>query len=213
MTKIGIGIVALAMATGVGCKKDGGGAGGDSCTAAVNNVMTIQMAEMLKDIPADKKPFVEKMKTTMIAACKEDKWPAELVKCGAAAKDEAAFEKCGDLPEDLEKKLDTRMKPIMAEMMGMKPDDMGGDKPEPVTPDPTAKPTEPAAGGAAKFIADYAAIKDKLCACADKACADAAKAEADAHEKSGKDIKPTPEEEAAFEKIENEVNECAGKHK
>lgn len=73
-------------------------------------------------------------------------------------------------------------------------------------------------GGSAadKFLADYTAIKDKLCACADKDCASKAKAEADAHEKSEAGKKLTKEDEkkigAAFEKVEDQINECAAKH-
>ena len=65
-----------------------------------------------------------------------------------------------------------------------------------------------------QFIADYAKIKDKLCACPDKDCAVKAKAEADAHEKSAeaKGIgEPSKEQEAKFEKIEDEINACASK--
>lgn len=65
-----------------------------------------------------------------------------------------------------------------------------------------------------KIIAEYGALKDELCKCADKACADGVKAKADAlEERAGKEIgKPTKEQEAKFEKIEDELNACAKKH-
>ena len=67
-----------------------------------------------------------------------------------------------------------------------------------------------------KFLADYTAIKDKLCACTDKECATKAKAEADAHEKSDAGKKLTKEDEKkigeAFEKVEDQINECAAKN-
>ena len=64
-----------------------------------------------------------------------------------------------------------------------------------------------------KIITEYGALKDKLCACADKECADKVKAESDAlEERAGKEIgKPTKDQEARFEKIEDEVNACAKK--
>jgi hypothetical protein len=64
-----------------------------------------------------------------------------------------------------------------------------------------------------KVIADYTAIKVKLCACTDAECATKLKEEADALERSAKDRlkKPTKEEKERFGKVETEVNDCARK--
>jgi len=69
-------------------------------------------------------------------------------------------------------------------------------------------------GTADKYLADYTALKDKLCACADKTCADKVKAEADAHEKKGNELSKDDQKKIgeAFEKVEDQVNECARKH-
>jgi hypothetical protein len=63
------------------------------------------------------------------------------------------------------------------------------------------------------ILAEYAKAKDQLCACTDKACADGAKAFADTVEDRARtDIKkPTKELEQKFEKIEDQINECARK--
>jgi hypothetical protein len=64
-----------------------------------------------------------------------------------------------------------------------------------------------------KFISDYGAIKDRLCACTDKDCTTKLKAEADAHEKRGRDEipKPTKDQKDRFKAFEHEVNDCARK--
>jgi hypothetical protein len=67
--------------------------------------------------------------------------------------------------------------------------------------------------GADKFISDYGAIKDRLCACTDKDCTTKLKAEADAHEARGRTEipKPTKEQKDRFKAFEREVNDCARK--
>ncbi len=62
-----------------------------------------------------------------------------------------------------------------------------------------------------KFVADFAAIKDRLCACTNKSCTDTLKAEADAHEKTGKDLKPSRAVEQKFSAVEDAVNACSRK--
>jgi phage shock protein A len=66
-----------------------------------------------------------------------------------------------------------------------------------------------------QFISDYESLKNKLCACKDKECAAKAKEAADKHERSAEEKgvgKPTEAQEARFEKIEDQVNECANKY-
>jgi hypothetical protein len=184
--------------------------------------MQITAPRLLDRVPADKrKEFEGKLTSALTASCKEDKWPADGMKCVTAATDDKSMDKCDDLMKPIDDKLMVRLRPILEEMEKLDTGAKVGEEetPDPVEPDPTAKPVEPSGGGGGdadveKFIADYAALKDKLCACADKACADKVKAEADAHERSAKDKnlrKPTPEEEERFEKIEDEVNACAAK--
>jgi hypothetical protein len=69
------------------------------------------------------------------------------------------------------------------------------------------------ASGVDKIMADYTAAKNTLCACTDKACADKAKAAADDVERAARQsgVKPTKEQEATFEAIEDEINACARK--
>jgi hypothetical protein len=64
-----------------------------------------------------------------------------------------------------------------------------------------------------RILDEYTKMKDNLCACAAKDCADRAKAQADAIEQRARqDIKsPSKEVEQKFEKVEDQINECARK--
>jgi len=64
---------------------------------------------------------------------------------------------------------------------------------------------------AKQLMADYAAIKDKLCACTDKECTTKLKDEADALERAAKDKVPNPsaDQKNEFGALESQVNECA----
>src|ERR1051326_7562920 len=95
MKKISIAFVAaLSLVAFTGCKKKGGG--GD-CASTVNSAvdrmmdqqmkegmkeagdkMTPEMKKQADDMAAAMKP---KMKTAMTAACTEDKWSADALKC------------------------------------------------------------------------------------------------------------------------------------
>jgi hypothetical protein len=222
MTKVGFLLLAIS-ALSIGCKK-GGGSGGDDCATAVDKVVTLAMPEEIKQMPPDKQTkVVAKFRGAFEASCKEDGWPADGKKCIAAAKTKDDLDKCEKSMESVEEKIEKRVEAVQKEVQA---EEGGGGAPPPT--DPAAgggsAPTPPPSGGGgaagggdgdvAKFIADYEALRDKLCACTDKACAEKAKADADAHERSAKDKglrPPTPEENKKFEAVENQINECARK--
>jgi len=66
-----------------------------------------------------------------------------------------------------------------------------------------------------KVLSEYGAFKDKICKCADKACADKEKAAAEAYlmdkAKSMGDKKPSKDQDEKFDKIQDEMEECAKK--
>jgi hypothetical protein len=64
---------------------------------------------------------------------------------------------------------------------------------------------------AKQLMSDYAAIKDKLCACTDKDCTTKLKADADALEASAKEKVPHPtaDQKKDFHALESQVNDCA----
>ena len=63
------------------------------------------------------------------------------------------------------------------------------------------------------LLDEYTNLKDSLCACTSADCAKRAKAQADALEQRAReDIKkPSKDVEQKFEKIEDQINECAHK--
>ena len=218
MTKVGFLFLAIS-ALSIGCKKGGGG-GGDDCAAAVDKVVTLAMPDEIKQMPPDKQTkVVAKFRGAFAASCKEDNWPADGKKCIAAAKTKDELDKCEKAMESVEEKIEKRMEAVQKEVQAEE-----GGAPPPTDPAPPPSTAPPGGGGGAaagggdgdvaKFIADYEALRDKLCACTDKACAEKAKADADAHERSAKDKglrPPTPEENKKFEAVEDQINECARK--
>ena|SRR5436190_4853607 len=70
-------------------------------------------------------------------------------------------------------------------------------------------------GDADKIISEYSGFKDRLCKCADKACADKVTQESEAwmakQVEAMSKTKPTKEQDAKFDKIEDEMEACAKK--
>jgi hypothetical protein len=157
-------VAALSVAALTGCKKkDGEAATGPSCDATVTKMMGMQGDEMFGQMPKDKQDkWKAKFTELMVAACKEDKWSPEVLKCAFDAKDKKAMDECGDkLGKPEQEKMMKRMEPFMKEMM----EDMGMGAGKPPEPAPGAAP---AAAGEPSGVAEcdaYAATFEKYMAC------------------------------------------------
>jgi hypothetical protein len=109
-----------------GCKKDEKSAGG-GCDGLGTKMKAQMASEMPKDVPADMKKSVEemgnKMADMLVKHCKDDKWSADVVKCGNEAKDPKK-ECMGKLTAEQQKKLEDDMMKAMGGMgMGMPKDE------------------------------------------------------------------------------------------
>jgi hypothetical protein len=213
-------VAALSLFSIASCKKKGGGAAGDyvakfegwktdmckckagdtACSQKVLDDQKKYADEMAKTADKDAKPdpaeaaeMAKKMEPIM----------AEYTKCMTAAMTPAAPPAGSD-----------------AKPAGSDAPPAGSDaKPAGSDAPPAGSAAPPAAGdtdaATKKFVADYGAVKDKLCACADKACTTKLKAEADELEKTARKTlpKPTGEQRTEFKALEKAVNECAKKYK
>src|SRR5436190_22353623 len=82
---------ALAFAA-IGCKKKGGAAPGPDCGAAISRSMELSKEDM-KKVGADD-TMMQKMVELGIQRCKEDKWPADAIKCMVDAQTMGGAQKC-----------------------------------------------------------------------------------------------------------------------
>ena len=57
--------------------------------------------------------MADRMLVVMEQACVEDNWPASYRECRVGARDKAEYEKCEELPSELQVKLGERLKPII----------------------------------------------------------------------------------------------------
>jgi hypothetical protein len=74
-----------------------GGAQGPTCESAIAHSMTLAV-QAAPDAERDAlKTKMDAAKTTMVAACHEDKWSVALLECLDKARDDASTGKCYDL--------------------------------------------------------------------------------------------------------------------
>lgn len=212
-------VAALSLVSVAGCSKSGGGgdeylskmegwktdickckAGETACAQKVLDDQKKYTDEMAKKTDKDAKPdpaaAAEMMK-------KLEPITAEFNKCKTAAMTAAAGSGAGS-----DKKDDSAGAGSGSDA---KP---AGTDPVAADPKPGSAAADPA-DAAKKIMADYGAVKDKLCACADKACTTKLKAEADDLEKNAKTTLPNPtrEQKKEFRALEKQVNACARKFK
>jgi len=108
--------VLLALAAAAGCKKKGG-----DCTAAIDHSMELSKADMSK-MPGMDDKMMAKLKDVAVSHCKDDKWPAEALKCMTDAKTESDAQACyGKLSQDQQQKMNQAMMDAMKSAMPAAP--------------------------------------------------------------------------------------------
>lgn len=89
------------------------------CTAALDNAMPLEIAEMKKQLPALPDGIAKVFKDASISHCRTDHWSAEVVACLAAARTTAELMPCAKLTPEQSAALDKDMQPIMQAAMAM----------------------------------------------------------------------------------------------
>jgi len=114
MKKLSVVFVAALSVAAFGCKKKGGEAASPDCGAAVAHSSDLSK-ETMKKLGTDDKTM-QKMVEIGIQRCKEDKWPADAVKCMVDAQTMSGAQACYDkLTQDQRDK----MNKAAQEAMGM----------------------------------------------------------------------------------------------
>jgi len=109
-------ILFVLLALAAGCKKKGG-----DCTAAIDHSMELSKADMSK-MPGMDDKMMAKLKDVAVSHCKDDKWPAEALKCMTDAKTESDAQACyGKLSQDQQQKMNQAMMDAMKSAMPAAP--------------------------------------------------------------------------------------------
>jgi len=109
-------ILFVLLALAAGCKKKGG-----DCTAAIDHSMELSKADMSK-MPGMDDKMMGKLKDVAVSHCKDDKWPAEALKCMTDAKTESDAQACyGKLSQDQQQKMNQAMMDAMKSAMPAAP--------------------------------------------------------------------------------------------
>ena len=113
--------VAVLSLGALGCKKKT--AEGGDCAKAIGNSMALSKSDMEK-MPGMDAKMLQKMTDVGIQRCKEDKWPADAIKCMTAAKTMGEAQACyGKLTQDQQDKMN---KAAVEMVMGPKGGDRAG---------------------------------------------------------------------------------------
>jgi len=112
-------LISIALILGlVACSKSGGGgASADSCTEAVTKGLDGMMSgrQGPPEMAEQMKVISEKLRSIYVSACQADKWPAEVLNCFAAAKDQPSIKKCREaLPPEQAQKIQARIMEVMS---------------------------------------------------------------------------------------------------
>jgi hypothetical protein len=99
LTAVAIVLVTLLGLALAGCKKKEGPAG-DDCAVAVDHMMSVQLAELSKDMDAKTKAqataAITAAKANLIASCKQTKWSKDATDCIKAVKNDDDAAKCDE---------------------------------------------------------------------------------------------------------------------
>ena len=103
MQKISIALLAALSLAAVGCKKDGGAAGGD-CAKAIDHSLALSK-DSLQKMGTDA-AILGKMRDLGVKRCTEDKWAADVTTCMTDAKTMDDSQACyGKLSADQSEKM------------------------------------------------------------------------------------------------------------
>lgn len=148
MNKLTLILVAtLVAATTVGCGKKAASASKGSCEAAVAAGLKVLTPKITADIdPGKVQDALKLVGDAQLAACKDDKWPAEAIACMSAATDAVSMAACEPKMGSAMQSLAKVMGRIGPQLMGMMAPGKGPravDPSGPGAPDAPAPPSAP----------------------------------------------------------------------